>query len=215
MDKFALVFGADEFGKGISSAMDSLGIRTVLVNIHPESKLASDDIGFEYCSGSLSDGRFMESLDIDRAHICICALKDDFMSALECVRILRLYGAGYIVAEADDEMQEHYLRLGGASKIVHSFGDYALITAAKLLGKDELEFTYLNDVQALFQRKIPDSWAGKTPAELDIRRKYSSNVLGVRRNGNFLPVTEADFVFKKADIIYALGDLRKVFDSEE
>lgn len=215
MEKFALVFGTNEFAFGISKAMSALGIRTVLVNIYPGKEVNCNGLDFECYTGCLSDERFIESLDIDRSYICICALKDDFISSLECVRILKLGGAKYIIAEAENETQEYYLKLGGVSKIIHSFSDYALITAAKLLGKDEVEFTYLNNVQALFQRLIPDSWAGKTPAGLDIRKRFASNVLGVRRNGCFIPVTDADFIFEKDDTIYALGDLRKVFDAEE
>ena len=131
------------------------------------------------------------------------------------MRILKSHGAGYIVAEAEDEVLKYYLKLGGVKKIIRPFSDYALVTAAKLLGKDELELTYLSDVQALFQRKIPDSWAGKTLSELDIRRKYGANVLGVRRNGEFLAATASDFALKNGDELYALGDLRKVFDMEE
>ena len=212
MEKYALIVGDDELGINLAKAIRAMNFRVVLLNIGSEKERRFD---FEYISGSLKDEKLIDSLDIDRTTICICALKDDFFSSLECVRILKSRGAGYIVAEAEDEVLKYYLNLGGVKKIIRPFSDYALITAAKLLGKDELELTYLSDVQALFQRKIPDSWAGKTLSELDIRKKYDANVLGVRRNGEFIPAVKSDFSLEKDDELYALGDLRKVFDLEE
>lgn len=212
MEKYALIIGDDELGISLAKAISSMDHRVVLLNIGPEKGYEFD---FEYICGSLKDEKLIDSLDIDHTTICICALKDDFFSSLECVRILKSHGAGYIVAEAEDEVLKYYLKLGGVKKIIRPFSDYALVTAAKLLGKDELELTYLSDVQALFQRKIPDSWAGKTLSELDIRRKYDANVLGVRRNGEFLAATASDFALENGDELYALGDLRKVFDMEE
>lgn len=214
MENYALIIGNDELGINLAKAMYSMGLRVVLLNIASEN-INPHEFAFEYISGSLKDDRLTDSLDIDRTTICISALKDNFAESLECVRILKNKGAEYIVAETEDDLLAYYLKLGGAKKIIHPFSDYALITAAKLLGKDELELTYLSQVQALFQRKIPKSWIGKSLSELDVRRKYHANILGVRRFGEFIPVTDSDFFLEKDDELYALGDLRRVFDEEE
>ena len=105
MEKYTLIIGDDELGISLAKAISSMDHRVVLLNIGPEKGYEFD---FEYICGSLKDEKLIDSLDIDRTTICICALKDDFFSSLECVRILKSHGAGYIVAEAEDEVLKYY-----------------------------------------------------------------------------------------------------------
>ena len=128
-------------------------LRIKMLNIGPEKRYEFD---FEYICGSLKDEKLIDSLDIDRTTICICALKDDFFSSLECVRILKSHGAGYIVAEAEDEVLKYYLKLGGVKKIIRPFSDYALVTAAKLFWeKMSLSLPIFQMFRRFFKGKFP------------------------------------------------------------
>lgn len=215
MGKYAIIFGTDEFALSLAESMVKLKFNVAVINIYKDTFLDLNDNLFDCFNSSLSDKKFLNTLDISSADICVIALKDDFKASLECLKILKKSGAKKIAAEASDALLEHYLKLGGADKIVHPFRDYSFITAIELTGQDILNCIYLSEVQALFERKLPDSWVGKTPSSLDIRKNYHASVIGVGRNNEFVPVTDPDFVFEKNDVMFALGNLRKVFDKAE
>lgn len=215
MSKYAIIFGTDEFGLSLAQSIFNLGFNVAVVNIYNDFLLDTDDYSYDLYNSSLSDKKLLKSLDISSAEICIIALKDDFKSSLECLKILKQSGAKKIVAEASDSLLEHYLKIGGADKIIHPFKDYSDITAIEITGQNILNCIYLSDVQTLFERKLPDSWSGKTPASLDIRKNFHASVIGVGRNNEFIPVTDPDFIFEKNDVMFALGNLRKVFDKAE
>lgn len=215
MSKYAVIFGTDEFGLALAESFFNLNFNVAVVNICKDFALDADNYSFDFYNSSLSDQKFLETLDISSAEICIIALKDDFKASLECLKLLKQAGAKKIAAEASDSLLEHYLKIGGADKIIHPFKDYSDITAIEITGQDILNCIYLSEVQALFERKLPDSWVGKTPSSLDIRKNYHASVIGVGRNNEFVPVSDPDFVFEKNDVMFALGNLRKVFDKAE
>ena len=46
-------------------------------------------------------------------------------------------------------------------------------------------FSYieLDEQHAIIEVAVPEDWQGRSIGELDIRRKYGVNILGVKRNG--------------------------------
>ena len=59
-------------------------------------------------------------------------------------------------------------------------------------------FSYieLDEQHAIIEVAVPEDWQGRSIGELDIRRKYGINILGVKRNGktdvNISPETVLD-----------------------
>ena len=45
------------------------------------------------------------------------------------------------------------------------------------------DYVEIDDQHAIFEVEIPERWIGKSVGELDIRRKYGINILGIKRSG--------------------------------
>ena len=61
---------------------------------------------------------------------------------------------------------------------------------------------------AIFEVEIPESWAGKTIGELDVRRRFGINILGVKRVGKTDVAVTSETVMPRGATILALGDYK-------
>ena len=60
----------------------------------------------------------------------------------------------------------------------------------------------------LFRSEVPAGWIGKSVGELDIRRKYGINILGIKRSGKTDVSITPDTVLAKDITILALGEYK-------
>jgi trk system potassium uptake protein TrkA len=77
-----------------------------------------------------------------------------------------------------------------------------------------LDYISLDDEHAIFEVDPPPSWDGKTVGQIDIRKKYGINILGIKRGGKLQLTVTPDTCFMDTDTILVLGDyksLRKCF----
>lgn len=44
------------------------------------------------------------------------------------------------------------------------------------------DYIEVDDSHAIFEVEVPEEWIGKTVGELDIRRKYSINIMATKEN---------------------------------
>ncbi|WP_321371463.1 cation:proton antiporter [uncultured Desulfuromusa sp.] len=91
----------------------------------------------------------------------------------------------------DDARQDHYQQL---------YEDQAGLNNIRLLQKarDSLELNW--------QELTAESWlVGRSLRQLDIRKTTGASVVGVLREGKFIPNPSADLVFKAEDMIASIG----------
>lgn len=66
----------------------------------------------------------------------------------------------------------------------------------------------------LFEVDLPDQWPGLSVAQIDIRKQYGINIIGVRHNGKIEYSVTPQTQFQTGDTILVLGryrDLQKCF----
>ena len=61
---------------------------------------------------------------------------------------------------------------------------------------------------AIFEVEVPEGWAGKSIGELDIRRKFGINILGIKHSGKTDVSITPDTVLSGEITILALGEYK-------
>lgn len=130
-----------------------------------------------------TDPHFLESLGVRDFDVCIVAIGDDFQSSLETTLRLHDLGAKYVVARASSSIHEKFLLRNGADEVVYPEKQLALWTAIRCGSDHLLDYFELSPNYAIYEIAMPKKWAGHTVGELDIRRVYHVNVLGIRSEG--------------------------------
>lgn len=183
MMKTILIIGLGRFGQHIAKKLNDMNHQVMAVDQNEERVNTVLPFVTSAQIGDSTNEEFLQSLGIRNFDSCIVAIGDDFQNSLETVSLLKELGAKKVVARASTEVQEKFLLRNGADEVVFPEKQLASWTAIRCSSEHILEYIELDDEYAIFELAAPMEWVGKTIVQLDIRKRFGINVLGIRENG--------------------------------
>ena len=181
--KSVLLIGLGRFGKFIAMKLHSMGHQIMAVDTNEERVNSVLPYVTNAQIGDSTNEAFLSSLGISNYDACIVAIGDNFQNSLETAYLLKELGAKQVIARASREIQEKFLLHNGADEVVYPEKQLASWTAIRCSSEHILEYIELDDEYAIFELAAPMEWVGKTIVQLDIRKRFGINVLGIRENG--------------------------------
>ncbi len=115
-------------------------------------------------------------------------------------------------------MQAKFLLRNGADEVVYPEKQLAKWTAIRYSADHILDYIELDEEHAIFEIPVPQNWAGRTIGQIDIRKKYNINIMGIRKNGKLELSISPDMTMDATDTMLVLGgnkDIQKVFSNIE
>jgi len=203
--KTVLLIGLGRFGKHIAMKLGELGHEVMAVDSSEERVSEMLPYVTNAQIGDSTNEDFLASLGVRNYDACIVAIGDDFQSSLETVWLLKEAGAKKVIARASQGIQEKFLLRNGADEVVYPEKQLASWTAIRCTSEHILEYVELDEESAIVELTVPPEWDGRTVIQLDIRRRYGINVLGVRSNGKLNVFVTPDTVLRKEYSILVLG----------
>lgn len=208
--KSILLIGLGRFGRHIALHLNQLGHQVMAVD-HLEERVNSVlPFVTKAQIGDSTDPDFLASLGIRNYDVCIVAIGNDFQSSLETSSLLKELGARLVVSRAARDVQAKFLLRNGADEVVYPEKQLAKWTAIRYSADHILDYIELDDEHAIFEVPVPKSWDGRTVAQLEIRKKYGINILGVKKEGRLMLSVLPDTPLDLADTLLVLGKNRDV-----
>ena len=212
--KSILLIGLGRFGRYIALKLHELGHEVMAVDNNEER--VNDVMGFvtDGQIGDTTNEAFLKSLGIKDYDVCIVSIGGDFQSSLETTCLLKELGAKKVVSRASREVHRKFLLRNGADDVVYPEGQLAAWTAIRHTTDHVLDYIALDEEYSIYDLQVPPEWCGKTVGEIDIRKKYSLNLLAVRENGHISRAVNSETMLNEGQTILVLGrwnDVRKCF----
>lgn len=214
MMKTILLIGLGRFGKNVALHLNQLGHQVMAVDDVEQRVEAVLPYVTNAQIGNSTNGDFLDSLGIRNFDVCIVAIGNDFQSSLETTSLLKEMGAKFVVSLAATDVQEKFLLRNGADEVVFPEKQLAKWTAIRYSADHILDYIELDEDHAMFEIPVPDNWAGRSIGQIDIRKKYNINIMGVKRNGKLELSISPDMVLEAGQTMLVLGknkDLQKCF----
>lgn len=211
--KNVLIIGMGRFGRYTARKLHELGHQTMAIDKNEDRINKVLEFVTTAQIGNSTDRDFMATLGIDNFDLCIVAIGDDFLSSLETTFLLEELGAKKIISRATSGNQEKFLLRNGASAVVFPERELGSWTAIRYSSDNISNYIELMDGYAIFEINVPPAWDGKKIGELDIRRRYKVNILGVKNGRMDMNVT-FETVLRRGQSMLVLGrneDVQKIF----
>lgn len=208
--KSVLLIGLGLFGKHIARELSALGHQVMAVDNNEERM--NDALPY-ITGGQIGDSTneaFLDSLGIRNFDVCIVTIGNDFQASLETTCLLKELGAKLVVSRAERDGQAKFLLRNGADEVVYPEKQLAKWTAIRYSSSHILDYIELDDSHAIFEVDLPEEWEGKTVGQIDVRRKYDINILGVKRGGRLHLSITPDTRFGQEDTILVLGEMKNL-----
>ena len=208
--KTILLIGLGRFGLHIAKKLYELGHEVMAVDVNEERINQAVPYVTDAQIGNSANEEFLKSLGINNFDLCIVTISDDFQSSLETTSLLKELGAKKVVSRAERDGQAKFLLRNGADEIVYPEKQLASWMAIKYSADHILDYIEIDNEHAIFEVSVPNSWIGKTIGEIDIRKKYGINILGIK-DGKKLNVNVIPSQILSLELsLLVMGDYKKL-----
>ena len=206
--KNILLIGAVRFGRHIAVQLFQLGHQVMAVDKNEER--INDVLPYVTNAqiGDSTNAEFLHSLGIGNFDVCLVTIGGSFQNSLETTSLLKELGAKCVVSRAERDVQAKFLLRNGADHVVYPEKQVAKWAAIRYSSNHIFDYVEIDDQHAIFEVEIPERWIGKSVGELDIRRKYGINILGIKRSGKTDVSITPDTVLSGETTILALGEYK-------
>ena len=180
MTKTVLLIGLGRFGLQMAMKLNELKHEVMAID-KDESRVNN---ALPYVTNALigdtTDEDFLDSLGIDNYDVCIVTIGEDFQSSLETTSLLKELGARLVVSRASRDVHAKFLLRNGADDIIYPAKEIASWTAIRFTSDHIFDYLEINEDYSIFEVSIPENWLGRAIGEIDIRKKFDINILGIK-----------------------------------
>ena len=208
--KSVLLIGLGRFGRHIAQKLGDLGHQVLAVD---SDEARVNDVLPWVTNAQIGDSTnpdFLVSLGIRNFDFCIVAIGDDFQSSLETTSLLKELGAKLVVSRAASDVHAKFLLKNGADEIIYPEKQLADWVAIRYSADHIFDYIELDDDHAIFEVQVPGEWMGKTVGELDVRKKYNINIMGLKENGKMNLTVTPDTRITDRQTMLVLGMMKQI-----
>ena len=206
--KSILLIGVGRFGRHIAAQLAQLGHQVMAVDTD-EARI-NEVMSFVTNAqiGDSTNAAFLRSLGVGNFDVCMVTISGNFQNSLETTSLLKELGAKCVVSRAERDVQAKFLLRNGADHVVYPEKQVAKWAAIRYSSNHIFDYIEIDDQHAIFEVEVPESWVGRSIGEMDVRRRFGINILGVKRAGKTDVSVTSETVLAKDETILALGEYK-------
>jgi trk system potassium uptake protein TrkA len=177
--KFAIV-GLGNFGLHLARELYRQGAEVLVID--RDQKIIADvkdEVSRAVVADALNKDT-LEELGLADVDVAVIGLHRRMDTSILVTMYLAEMKTPQIVAVAESEDHARVLERLGATKVVFPEKDIALRMARTLLNPDMLEHVPLGTEHEIVEINVPESFWGKTIAELEVRSKYGCDIIAIK-----------------------------------
>lgn len=206
--KNILLIGAGRFGRHIAMQLSQLGHQVMAVDINEER--INDVLPFVTNAqiGDSTNEEFLRTLGIGNFDVCFVTISSNFQNSLETTSLLKELGAKSVVSRAERNVQAKFLLRNGANNVVYPEKQMAKWAAIRYSADHIFDYIEIDEQHAIFEVQVPKEWIGKSVGELDVRRRFGINILGIKRAGKTDVSVMSNTILSDDITVLALGEYK-------
>jgi len=178
------VFGLGRYGKAVARELASNGVEVMAVDADEGvvNELASE-IPICKCA-DVTEAEVIRQLGIANIDVVIVAMASSLEASVLAVMLCKEVGVKTVIAKCANEMHRKILSRVGADKVVLPEIESGVRLAKNLLSSGFMDIMELSQNVSMIEMDVRPEWAGKTILELNLRQKYSINIVAICENSN-------------------------------
>ena len=206
--KSILLIGIGRFGKHIAMDLHRLNHQVMVVDDNEERINELLPYVTNAQIGDSTNRDFLESLGVNNFDVCFVAIGKDFQSSLETTCTLKELGAKLVVSRAASDVHAKFLLRNGADEVIYPEKQIAKWASIRYSSDHILDYIELDESHAIFEVSVPKAWVGMSILQLDVRRKYNINIMGIKQGGRMNVSISPDTVLTEDITLMVLGEYK-------
>lgn len=175
------VFGLGRYGRAVARELARSGAEVLAVDIKEANVNAlAADVPVCKCA-DVTDAEVIRQLDVANIDVVIIAMAGNLEASVMAVALCKEVGVKRVIAKCADEMHERILSRVGADQVVIPESESGARMAKNLVSSGFVDIIELTGNVSMVELDVRPEWVGKTLLELNLRKKYSINVVALRQ----------------------------------
>ena len=202
-----VVIGLGIFGFNIVKELYENGFEVIAVDKGKDAVQRVRDCSTKAILADGTDKEIMEAIGIQEDDCVIISFGEDLAAATLITLHLRQMKVKTIIVKAPNEEHKLILEKVGATEVMIPEKEIAHKVAKSLISPNVIDYLPLSDDYMIFEMAPPNSFLGKSIAQLQLRSRYHIEVIAIRDIvfDKIHMVPGADFVIKDGEILVVIG----------
>ncbi len=180
MRKNYAVFGLGRYGRAVAMELTRSGAEVLAVDTDPQLvNTFSADIPVCKCA-DITDAEVIRQLGIGNIDVVIIAMANNLEASVMATMLCKEAGVGTVIVKCANEMHRKILRRVGADQVVFPESESGVRLAKNLLSSGFVDIIEFSKEASMVELEVRPEWVGKSLLELNLRKKYSMNIVAIR-----------------------------------
>ncbi|MBQ8254623.1 MAG: TrkA family potassium uptake protein [Clostridia bacterium] len=210
INKNYAVFGLGRYGIAVAEELVKNGAEVLAVDIDRENvDNAAKTIPVCKCA-DITRPEVIKRLGISNIDVVIVAMASNLEASVMAITLCKEAGVKTVIVKCGNEMHQMIFTRIGADKVIFPEKESGTRLAKNLLTSGFAEMIELSDEVSMVELDVKDEWVGKTLIELDLRKKYSINVVAVREDDKISTTVDPTLPLKKGSQLIVIANTAKL-----
>ena len=192
------VFGLGRYGKAVAKELVESGAEVLAVDINED--IVNDAIAeIPYCKcADITDAEVIKRLGIANVDVVIITMATNLEASVMATMLCKEIGVKTVIAKCSSEMNYKILSKVGADRVVFPESESGIRLAKNLLSSGFVDIIELAKDVSMIELDVRTEWEGKNLLELNLRQKYSINVVAIIQEKNVCINIDPEMPLKKS-----------------
>lgn len=200
-----VVFGLGRFGKSVAITLAESGCEVMVVDKDPAAIQEMAEFVTHAINADVTDSDVMEELGISNFDGAVVGIGQSLEASVMITILAKEMGVPYVLAKAKSELEGKVLKKVGADAVILPEKEMGIRMANNLLMGNFFDAVELSSTFSMMEIDVLEEWDQKSLLQLDLRKKYKFNVVGMKSKGKFDINPDPEKPLSKDDILMVIG----------
>lgn len=204
------IFGLGRYGTAVARELVRNGAEVLAVDSDEEivNSLAGE---LPYCKcADVTDPDVLRQLGVSNVDVVVIAMANHLEASVMAAMLCKELGVKTVIAKCSSDMNCRILNRVGADRVVFPESESGIRLAKNLLSSGFMDIIELSTELSMVAMDVRPEWVGKSLAELNLRKRYSINVVAVIRNNSTGTLADPDMKLDASMKLIVVAEVAKL-----
>ena len=191
------IIGLGRYGKAVARELINHGAQVLAIDMDPDI-VNSVATTLPHCKcADVTKPGVIHQLGIPEMDAVIIAIAGNLEASVMATMLCKEAGVKHIVVKCANSLHQRMLLKIGADQVTFPEHESGVRLAKNLVSAGFVDIAELSDEVSVVELEVKDEWDGKTLIELNLRRKYGINIVGIRKDDKLMINVDPEMPLRK------------------
>lgn len=205
-----MIIGLGNFGKNLVSTLFDSDVNLLVIDKDPNKLDDIEGMAAQAVCADASKKEVLSQFEISSFDGAIVTMGHEMESSVRIIMHLKEMGMPFIMAKATSEFEGRIFTKLGADKVIFPDREVGIRLGKEIAMGNYYDALDLSDKYSVTDLVVPKEWINTSIMQLNLRKNYGLNVLGIRRQDNLIINPDPNTVLLDEDTLVVLGSNKDI-----